>query len=61
MDREAGLQGPALQHSLTIMEVGFSKDRRASGTERLQPKAKRIPLDDYKTEWDPVVGQTDPR
>jgi hypothetical protein len=47
MDREADLQEPALQQSLTIIEVEFSKDRTLSRRERWQPKVKRIPLDDY--------------
>ena len=46
----------ALWQSLTLWSR-FPKDRTKSGTKRLQPKVKRMPLCDYQTGSVPVAGR----
>ena len=46
----------ALWQSLTLWSR-FPKDRTKSGTKRLQPKVKRMPLGDYQTGSVPVAGR----
>lgn len=57
MERKTALQEDALRQHLTIMEADFPNDRTEAGTKSLQPKVKRIPLDDYQTGSVPVAGR----
>lgn len=42
---------------LRLWRSVFPRDRTVAGTKRLQPKVKRIPLDDYQTGSVPVAGR----